>query len=84
MNSLVRIAAVGLLSLASRNAFAQAMPGSNPYGSKQPGTAMGDEQQDKGLDRVNEGLEGRLPTKSDGPVTKPKAADFKVANGFET
>ena len=45
MNSLVRIAAAGLLTLASGNAFAQAMPGSNPYGSKQPGTAMGDEQQ---------------------------------------
>jgi len=78
MNSLAQIATVGLLTLASGTAFAQTMPGSNPYGSKQPGTAMGDEQQDKGLDRVNEGLEGRLPTKSDGPVTKPKAADFAV------
>jgi len=78
MNSLMRIAAVGLLTLASGSAFAQAMPGANPYGSKQPGTAMGDEQQDKGLDRVNEGLEGPFLGKSNGRATKPTAADFAV------
>jgi len=78
MKCLPQIAGLGLLALASGTAFAQTMPGSNPYGSKQPSTAMGDEQQDKGLDRVNEGLEGRLPTKSNGPVTKPRAVDFTV------
>jgi len=78
MKSLAPIAGLALLALASGTAFAQAMPGSNPYGSKPTATAMSDEQQDKGLDRVNEGLEGRLPTKTNGPVTKPTAADFAV------
>ena len=77
MKCLAQIAGVGV-ALASGAAFAQTMPGSNPYGSKPTATAMGDEQQDKGLDRVNEGLEGRLPTKSVGPVTKPRASDFVV------
>lgn len=78
MKFLTRIAGMNLLALASGTAFAQGMPGSNPFGSKPTATAMGDEQQDKGLDRINEGLEGRLPTKSNGPLTKPTLVDFAV------
>jgi hypothetical protein len=78
MKSFAQIAGLGLLALASGAASAQTMPGSNPYGSKPTATAMGDEQQDKGLDRMNEGLEGPFLGKSNGRPTKPTAADFAV------
>jgi hypothetical protein len=78
MNSLARIAGLGLITLANGTALAQTMPGSNPYGSKPTATVMGEEQQDKGLDRLNNGFEGHLPTKSNGPATKPTADDFVV------
>lgn len=78
MKSLVWISGSGLLLLASGTAFAQTMPGSNPFQSKQPSTAMADEQQDKGLDRVRTGFEGQLPTRLDGAVTKASVAVITV------
>ena len=76
MKSWAQIAGLGLLTLGAGSAIGQAMPGSNPNGTKPTATAMGEEQQDKGLDRLNNGFEGRLPKNSNGPVTNPTAADF--------
>jgi hypothetical protein len=77
MNFSIQIAGLGLLLVGSGHAFAQASPGSNPFGSKPTATVMGEEQQDQGLDRVRNGFEGKLSTKSGGAAAAT-AADITV------